>query len=107
MGKAKILRKDKGEPPHIQWVIELDGKHYLISHSERLSTPETLAFRCDKLGRVRDWADVAGGQGMSHEQVIAQLEQEGEQDYAYSDSRGVLGLTYDLLEAAEYRLAEE
>jgi len=107
MSRAKILRKDKGEPPHIQWVIELDGKHYLISHSERLSTPETMAFRCDKLGRVRDWADVAGGQGMTHEQVIAELEQGGEQEYKFGHSRGILGLFDDLMEAAEYRSAKE
>lgn len=65
-------------------LIELDGKHYVISSIPSAPDhggPETLAFAADADGEVTSWADLAGGIGMSREATIAQLEAQGENPY--------------------------
>lgn len=82
MGKATIIRKDPvpgvdGERWQ-RWLVELDGKHYVISNSRRPGRPAALAFLADENGEIADWTDLAAGKGLTHGQVIAQLEAEVE-----------------------------
>ena len=64
-------------------LVKIGDKHYFVSSIPAAPDhggPETLAFACDDNGVVEDWADLAGGRGMSREETISQLE-EGENRY--------------------------
>lgn len=49
-------------------------QYFVVSSVDALITgPETLAFRADADGEVSSWTEVAGGRGMSREEVIDEL----------------------------------
>lgn len=61
-------------------LVKIGEDHFIVStiHSAfDHHGAETLAFPCDEHGEVTSWTDVAGGQGKSREQTIAELVHEG------------------------------
>jgi hypothetical protein len=94
-----VIRKNLSTHPKTeQWLILLNDKYYVVSHSKKLPIPETLAFAANADGNVTSWADLAGGKNLTHEQVIAQLEEFGERPYHFNDGEngGILGVLNDL-----------
>lgn len=58
-------------------LIEAQGEFYIVSSVDSAfdtGRPETLVFPATADGEVASWMDVAGGQGMSRDEAIADLE---------------------------------
>ena len=60
-------------------VLDMDtGAYYLVSTASVMLTGlETLVFPAKSNGEVTSWGEVAGGRGMSREEAIADLQQNG------------------------------
>jgi len=59
-----------------QVVIKHGGKFYVVSSVNAMLTgPETLVFRSNKKGDIKNWAEVAGGRRITRKQAIKELEE--------------------------------
>ncbi len=61
----KIVSENKGPFENDQLIkqahVTVNGDNFLVSSSKAFgSGVETLAFKCDTSGKVKDWVDVAG-----------------------------------------------
>jgi len=55
-------------------LVRVGGDYFMVSSANvPFGGPETLVFACDENGEVESWLEVAGGKGMSREDVIADL----------------------------------
>jgi hypothetical protein len=73
--KTKIIKK--GLPGWISqaWLVEFNGKYFVVSGVSALFTGwEVLVFESDKNGEVKNMQEIAGGRGITHEQAIEDLE---------------------------------
>ena len=52
-----------------------NGEFYIVSESEERGL-ETLIFRADAAGNVRDYLEVGGGRGVTLSEVLANFESE-------------------------------
>jgi hypothetical protein len=59
-------------------LVEMGGSYFVVSSVYAPFTgPETLVFRSDEDGHVSDYLEVAGGRGMSREEAIEDLREDG------------------------------
>tara|TARA_R110002110_G_scaffold413949_1_gene642466 strand:+ start:186 stop:419 length:234 start_codon:yes stop_codon:yes gene_type:complete len=77
MAHVQIIKKINEE----RLLVTIDGKHALLSHSERGQPPETLAFWSDEDGQVSRWREIAGAPNMNFAEVIQELTQYGPHSY--------------------------
>ena len=86
-----------------------DGRFFAVSTvgaAFDTGLPETLVFEADEDGEVTDWGGVAGGQNLSREMAIIELE--GALDGGPRSPRpGVFGALLDVLEENEEEEDEE
>ena len=89
--ETEILRKDVpryGTDP--AWLVRRNGQLFIISTGERWGElePETQAFRVSEPAmEITDWDEVAGGRGLTKEQVLAELTQRPVDEHGYVLSR--------------------
>ena len=59
-------------------LVRRGDEYFVVSSVDALPTgPETLVFPADADGNVTGWGEVAGGRGVSREEAIAELAEEG------------------------------
>jgi len=67
----KNLPNFKGEA----WHVKKDDKYYVVSGVHAMfSGWEVLIFPSNETGEVKSWGEVGGGRGITHEDAIAQIE---------------------------------
>lgn len=95
--ETEILRKDVPYGADPAWLVRRNGQLFIISTGQiGNSEPETQAFRVSEPSmKITDWDDVAGGRGLTKEQVLAELTQRPVDEDGYVLSRR------DVQEAAE------
>ena len=77
MAHIEIIKKINEE----KLLVTIDGKHALLSYSERGDPPETLAFWSDEDGQVSRYREIAGAPNMNFLEVIEELTQYGPREY--------------------------
>jgi hypothetical protein len=74
--ETEILRKDVPVGDGAGWLVRRNGQLFVISHTDYMNEPTTQAFRVREPSmEITDWDEVAGGRGMTKEQVLAELTQ--------------------------------
>lgn len=81
MPEVKTLKELKGEKyGNTRCLVQCDDQYFVVSSilcAPDHHGPETLAFASDEHGEVSSYQDLAGGPGMTREEVIAELAQYG------------------------------
>ena len=77
MAHVEIIKKINEE----RLLVTIDGKHAVLSYSNRADAPETLAFWSDEDGQVSRFREIAGAPHMNLAEVIQELTQYGPRTY--------------------------
>jgi hypothetical protein len=74
--KVEIIKKNMEGFSGDAWLVKKGTDFFIVSGTHTLFTGwEVLVFKSDKNGKIKDWSDVTGGRGISHEKAIEMLEE--------------------------------
>jgi len=70
-----IIHKDPSPSEGVQQaIVQFVGQHYLVSSSTRMTSDETLVFKCNSKGVVSDWLECGGGTCLTLEDVLSDFD---------------------------------
>ena len=73
--KVEIIKKRLPNFNGDAWLVKKGKSYFVVSGTVAMfSGWEVLVFKSDSKGNVKNWGDVCGGRGMSHEEAIKELE---------------------------------